>query len=313
MASKEQSRLIILGNGFDLYHGLKTKYSDFKDYLQENIGNTNNYTINKADFVKDDKYFCGNTKDIIDIIYTIINNSANAEWSDFEEALGEINYEEVLSYYQKIGDNESETALIINRTMRFIQTHFSDWIKQVNYLDFKPKFKFKEDDIFLTFNYSRTLEDYYHINSNRICHIHGVINRNDDGETEEYLIFGHGKEMVDSKYSNNKYIKSTFEYLKKNKNLNRDKFENFLKTIKNRNIREIYDFGFSYSDVDKSYINEIVNIINNNAITWFSNVHCNNKCIFYDIQNRKKIINDFGFMGKTVITCKCSNKTDILK
>ncbi len=28
--------LIILGNGFDLAHGLQTKYSDFRDYIWNN-------------------------------------------------------------------------------------------------------------------------------------------------------------------------------------------------------------------------------------------------------------------------------------
>ena len=31
------SRLYIIGNGFDIAHGIPSKYSDFRDYCQRNI------------------------------------------------------------------------------------------------------------------------------------------------------------------------------------------------------------------------------------------------------------------------------------
>lgn len=39
------SRLIIIGNGFDLAHGLHTKYSDFMEYL--------------CSYEKDPEFICG--------------------------------------------------------------------------------------------------------------------------------------------------------------------------------------------------------------------------------------------------------------
>ncbi|MCB8999333.1 MAG: hypothetical protein H6540_04595 [Bacteroidales bacterium] len=29
-------KLYIIGNGFDIHHGIKSKYSDFKDYVEKN-------------------------------------------------------------------------------------------------------------------------------------------------------------------------------------------------------------------------------------------------------------------------------------
>ena len=58
--------LVIVGNGFDLWHGLPTSYADFKIFLENN----------------------GNHKNFLEDISKYIDESAL--WSDFEHALGEI-------------------------------------------------------------------------------------------------------------------------------------------------------------------------------------------------------------------------------
>ena len=43
--------ILILGNGFDLAHGLKTKYSDFLDYCKNKYSiNLTNGSIKNVDF-----------------------------------------------------------------------------------------------------------------------------------------------------------------------------------------------------------------------------------------------------------------------
>lgn len=39
--SKEDVKLIIIGNGFDIAHSLPTRYEDFKKYLRESISDNN--------------------------------------------------------------------------------------------------------------------------------------------------------------------------------------------------------------------------------------------------------------------------------
>ena len=70
-------RLYIIGNGFDIFHGVKSKYSDFKDYVEQN-----DYDL----FEALEEYF--NTDEL---------------WSDFEETLAYIDTE-------KIVDDASELA-----------------------------------------------------------------------------------------------------------------------------------------------------------------------------------------------------------
>ena len=48
------TKLFIIGNGFDLAHGMKTRYSDFRDYLideydvDENLINKDIYDISTS-------------------------------------------------------------------------------------------------------------------------------------------------------------------------------------------------------------------------------------------------------------------------
>lgn len=65
--------LYILGNGFDIAHGLKTKYSDFYKYLLEN-------------------------KDTQTFLYNIINAYGTYDdewWNTFEENLGDGSWFEI--------------------------------------------------------------------------------------------------------------------------------------------------------------------------------------------------------------------------
>ncbi|ENA4203435.1 hypothetical protein ABGO32_004809, partial [Escherichia coli] len=63
-------RLYIIGNGFDMRHGLPTGYKHFKSYVEKN------------------------DQDLYDAIEEYI--PAGDEWNELENALGEIDYELIL-------------------------------------------------------------------------------------------------------------------------------------------------------------------------------------------------------------------------
>ncbi|MBO4594898.1 MAG: hypothetical protein J5697_04280 [Clostridia bacterium] len=54
---------------------------------------------------------------------------------------------------------------------------------------------FEENDLFLTFNYTKTLEKIYSINESSVCHIHGTVNQD--------IYFGHGD--CDNPYESDKF------------------------------------------------------------------------------------------------------------
>lgn len=63
-------KLYIIGNGFDIYHGINSRYSDFKNYVH-----VTDYEL----FQTLEKYF--NTDEL---------------WSDFEETLAYIDADEII-------------------------------------------------------------------------------------------------------------------------------------------------------------------------------------------------------------------------
>lgn len=48
------SRLFIIGNGFDLYNGLKTRYSDFHSFISKNCNDLENDIENYFSFKVDE-------------------------------------------------------------------------------------------------------------------------------------------------------------------------------------------------------------------------------------------------------------------
>ncbi|MEI8623483.1 AbiH family protein [Pseudoalteromonas sp. B137] len=164
--------LVILGNGFDMWHGLPTAYSNFY----------NQYNQVLEEYIH---YF----NDFCDI---------DSEWANFEESLGsfdEDNFhdnsawqpslEELAENHKLLYGFEDEISNNIEELVSEITTAFKSWIRSIRVstatklIEFPKKFKF------ISFNYTTTLQDVYRIPDKNILHIHGKVERN--------IIFGHGR------------------------------------------------------------------------------------------------------------------------
>lgn len=109
----------IIGNGFDICCGLKTKYEDFYDYLK------NNYDSND----------CENL-----IIKEIINRDDINYWSDLEMSLGEytkdiIDNDQLEKFYEDKYNLENELSKYLNKEQKRI-----DWNKNCVKDEMKRKF-----------------------------------------------------------------------------------------------------------------------------------------------------------------------------
>ena len=165
-----------------------------------------------------------------------------------------------------------------------LRQDFQKWLSEA----YKKKPKDKkiqfpnEDSIFLTFNYTKTLEDIYEIDAKRIYHIHGVIDDKDS------MVFGHGlreEELNDmligqepriGEVWNNKLNRmvrlqivtpkhkelaafSTIEsivFLKKDVEKCIEKNQQFFNEI--LDVERIYVYGFSFSSIDMPYLEKII-------------------------------------------------------
>lgn len=244
-------RLYIIGNGFDIYHQIKSRYADFKDYVEVN---------DKELFNTLDNYF-----------------DSDELWSDFEETLAYIDADTITddaeNYLVSYGSDEWSDAdnhnyqyviqTAINIVTVQLKEHFTNWILQLQIPNIK-KLNLDKKSMYLTFNYTNTLEKIYNINNQNILFIH-----NKAIDINSLLVLGHSRtpSTYDSYSKNNdedtdvrvaegneildKYFKDTYKNTDTIIQANQDYFAQL------SDINEIFVLGHSISSVDIRYFQVI--------------------------------------------------------
>lgn len=190
MKNKKVSKLIIIGNGFDLHHGLLTSY---KNFFEEGL----KYEL-KAKY---EKYL--NELNEKSIIFDKNSNS----WYSLEEAYRQI----ILFYREKILNNSGITSknrenferkikeinVFFNKLRQELQQYLlniSD--DNINYkVDSYVLNELSEADKIFSFNYTNTLEKLYKIIPSKIIHVHGKL--------DTFPIFGHSNFLEFEKSTSN--------------------------------------------------------------------------------------------------------------
>lgn len=296
-------RLFIIGNGFDISHKLKTRYSDFQHYLLKSYPDASiDYVVVPEEIIMPNGDLSYNDDEVVSFLLKIISEAENdgEAWSDLENTLGKLEYDEFFDNWNEYGDdnewhmayNNEDIASNIRGAVIKIKEYFSDWIEEIDISSAKPNVGFKKlidnnNDLFLTFNYTRTLEELY--NAKNVFHIHG--------QQGDELIFGHGnsEDYYDdymSEYTGSEDHMSELQYeLKKDTSTviqqNKDLFK------KLGSVDEIYSYGFSFSEVDLVYIKEICSQSSTKNIRWYLNDYDSSK-----FEEFKDKIKKCGFEGE---------------
>lgn len=264
--------LFVIGNGFDLAHGLKTSYQDFREYLIDEYPESS-----EEKFVMPEVYMLLDGRETfenieaVSFLMKILSEVDGGEWKDIEKSLGILDFSECFEYidYEKDSDgdidffkqayvNESIASNIVLPTIK-VSDYFSDWINAIQIddtitlkEDFRSLLK-AEEDLFLTFNYTETLEKLYQVKN--ICHIHGKLG--------EELLFGHGNtndycedDMISYIGAENA-LREIHEALRKDTIGAIKRNINFFDNIDD-SIDKIFSFGFSFSEVDLIYLKRYV-------------------------------------------------------
>lgn len=172
-------KLFVIGNGFDIGHGIPCKYSNFQEYLNDN------------------------REDILEVMEKFYYTGEDSElWSDFETSLErDINYD---SLTEIIGENSPnlgsddfrdgdwyDAQIYIEQEcdelLEMVRSGFEEWIASLEISEVKKKYDLDRFALYLTFNYTDVLENTYNIPISNILHIHN--------KAGEELIFGHGKNL----------------------------------------------------------------------------------------------------------------------
>lgn len=291
------SSLYIIGNGFDLFHGLKTSYSNFHEYLN----------VNGISF--------GDTADFFD--FTV---NEDGLWRDFENDLGSFDSDSYFDYHNEINVTredfrpsqvyglEDELTNQSEYLVSSIQEAFTGWVGTIN-IDAEHRINtFTSSDIFLSFNYTSTLQTVYSIDNAQICHIHGATSVHSE------LVFGHGVEIADVPEldENGDSLRTMFSdaegnagiplaMLRKPVHETISQHEEFFQRLKG--IQRIFVLGHSLSDVDLPYF-ELIHT-NSPDVPW--------RVSFYDIDEQDRLREQLAKAGVSVEQIDFINIEDLCK
>lgn len=288
--------LYIIGNGFDLHHGVMSSYRSFKIWLQRKNPAMHQMLedVCKVDFL----------------------------WRDFESALAYVNRDAFLAVGDvwlpqgwTEDDSYSELFFAKDQAMYAAQSMWDDIVKAfrawVPTIKWQPQYdtnKIRLDDMarFVTFNYTPFLETQYGIPAQNILYIHGV-----RGSKKYPPIIGHdGRDTYDDWWKKKSYYRKYY----KGKQSMLPEVEMMLEGVeeyfslsekpvreiieKNRafiddlyDVEHIYVLGHSLGNVDLPYFRAI-----NNAIDYPERIcwHVS----YYSNEERQKLE---GIMRKNVI------------
>jgi len=282
--------LIIIGNGFDKAHNLKTTYNEFIEDLcncyfrtadkYPNIfssppENIKNYTELKNYIAKNPsqdftRLVFGKPNFKNRFIGTLLYDIAVHNWCDIE-------YKYFTELMNCTVPNRTDplyrSPKILNADFEIIKKYLHKYLineeKNANKIDsyenlFK-QFANSNQTLILNFNYTRTIENLYKdIIKCPIMYIHGKLE-----DENNPMIFGYAANNDESrkllKYNNNEYMKNIKKHL-----YNRTNYKNELNKFLGENIREIYErnkfkkidifiFGHSCGLSDNLILKEIFN------------------------------------------------------
>lgn len=259
LKGQDSNTLYIIGNGFDLFHGLKTSYSDFHDWLI-------NYKY--TDFI-----------DYMEKMFPELRDGKTLLWQDFETALGEGNPLTIHdSFFQGI-DNElfdaeiqKRVAVRIKPTLRNIPTLLREWTESLPLKDVKriPGLDaMSGESLFLSFNYTLLLEKVYLINPERILHIHNSLKDEKHNIITGHSSLYHGNDTDNIGFNvleSTNFIAEELNALIKPVEIIIKKHQAFFDSLSS--IINIIVWGFSISPIDRLYFTEVFHHVHDNA-RWF--------------------------------------------
>lgn len=242
-------KLYIIGNGFDLHHGLKTSYVNFRD----------NYAKSKTHF----------WRRLLEIYGDALNG--DMWWWNFEEMLGAVDYQHLLRSWngEALGSNK-----IKNLLGNEIPVSIGQWIEEVERSAApEKKLTLDPDAYFFSFNYSLLLEKLYGVNVDHVWHIHNSLT---DFKNGEHPVVGHDSDIGQLTIRLADYEKTHPNTKGVFVDMINDEIANGAKKAKNRiqlsdgrfaslysDIKHYIVMGFSFNEIDMPYIEEIVKVNNN--------------------------------------------------
>ncbi|MHA6913282.1 bacteriophage abortive infection AbiH family protein [Ralstonia pseudosolanacearum] len=273
-ATPGEQILYIVGNGFDLHHGVQSSYAAFGRYLK--AADPDTYDQLERYFSVDDDFWWQfetqlaylDTDSLLDDAAVHLASYGADDWSD----AGHHDYEYELD----------RVVAAISSTLRL---RFSEWVRQLvipsSTMVISKLLPLRGDARYLTFNYTNTLQRLYGIPDASVIHIHGAAAREND-----QLVLGHGWERTAADYFTHnidpesadvrviggyeivdQYFTETFKPTARVIETHQPVFRSL------SSIKKIFIMGHSLSNVDLPYLLEIRRHLGNGDIQWQVSFH----------------------------------------
>lgn len=177
--------LYLIGNGFDLHHGIAAKYSDFKAYLKKHD--------------RDLLYALEHLYDCEDI------------WGDFEQNLLTISRETFINYispllptsevddddftYAELYFSQDTAGDLVDELTENLKKRFHQWIRTLILpAGYEKRLLWLDPNaLYLSFNYTDFLDTTYGVLTHQICYLHGK-----QSDKTGSIILGHGESPENS-------------------------------------------------------------------------------------------------------------------
>lgn len=286
------SKLYIIGNGFDIHHGIPSSYSKYREWLENNNPELYDRLRDYYD-VDDDEWWWQfeqslGSPDMSDYIeQTTLENEPDYGSDEFRDR----------DYHAGQIQAENEIGGLVQE----IRDSFTEWVASLSLPKSDKKISLDKDDAyFINFNYTDTLQKVYNVADENILSIHGNVSKGTD------LVLGHSRtyEEIDSEYvvempeppvdlddtelaewydnhsdDGEDYIHqsvrgevvSQISSLRKNTAgimiANKKTFESL------KDVNHIFVYGLSFSPIDTPYIDELICHIDKNTVQWTVSFH----------------------------------------
>lgn len=317
------SKLFIFGNGFDLAHGYKTSYNDFRDWLCYHYNADENYIMQTPKYATNYKGL--HEYDIAEMaafFYSMIHDVHGVDWHEFETGLSKLDWRsqlDIVCDYYRIYENEykyvynnyEDEARVFTEFAFILPDHlFNDWVRDIDISspskisnEFLNLYN-RESDHALSFNYTDTLEKHYNITD--VCHIHGCVSK------YEQIIVGHNSfydypdfdSDDDFAYIKHSCARNICERYKKNTTKAYKRKLTFFNSL--TDITDIYIHGFSFSDVDLFYFKKIKQHLGQTNVAFHIHNYDDN-----DWRKCEEIVKSIGFNLNSINKFRFTDLNDV--
>ncbi|MBO9101291.1 MULTISPECIES: bacteriophage abortive infection AbiH family protein [unclassified Rhizobium] len=262
--------LYIIGNGFDLHHGIPSSYRAFGEYLRRSDAKA--YDVVEKYFAMDAQFWA----EFEDRLASFDSDSLIEDASNFLVGYGAEDWSDAYHH-----DYQYEIQQAVEAVSTTLRLRFAEWIRQLP-VPWTPEFSGQRvpmdpSAVFLNFNYTPSLQRLYAVPDINVLHIHGSA-----ADPTETLVLGHGWEPVpnldpyrfeqDPEGADMRVVEGqgiVDDYF-------RDTFKPTAKVIvKNAaffaglsDVDRIVVMGHSVSEVDHPYFEEVIANIDVNLVRW---------------------------------------------